>query len=49
MSNRYKCRNVSASSRKKLEKLKAIKLHDHLDDRLRRVRPEFERTGEVPI
>jgi hypothetical protein len=35
------------TSRKKLAKLKAATLDQHLDDALGRVRAEFERTGEI--
>jgi hypothetical protein len=47
MFNRYERRKASASSRKKFKMLKTATLNHHLDDMLRRVRVEFERTGEI--
>src|SRR5215813_13814364 len=44
MSNRHERRKAAANSRKKLAK---FTLDQHLNDMLRRVRAEFERTGEV--
>src|SRR5262249_3211834 len=45
MSNRHERRKAAANSRKKLAK---FTLDQHLNDMLRRVRAEFERTGEIP-
>ena len=47
MSDRHERRKARAISRKKLAKLKTATLDQHFDDTLRRVRTEFERTGEV--
>jgi hypothetical protein len=47
MSNRHERRKPAATSRKKLVKLNAATLDQHLNDMLRRVRAEFERTGWV--
>jgi hypothetical protein len=47
MFNRSERRKASSSSRKKFKMLKSATLDYHLDDMLRRVRVEFERTGEV--
>jgi hypothetical protein len=44
MSNRHERRKAAANSRKKLAK---FTLDQHLNDMLRRVRAEFERTGQV--
>ena len=44
MSNRHERRKAAATSRKKLVKLN---FDQHLNDMLRRVRAEFERTGEI--
>jgi hypothetical protein len=44
MSNRHERRKAAANSRKKLAK---FTLDQHLNDMLRRVRAEFEHTGEV--
>src|SRR6516165_416638 len=44
MSNRHERRKAAATSRKKLVKLN---IDQHLNDMLRRVRAEFERTGEI--
>jgi hypothetical protein len=45
MSNRHKRRKASATFRK--SKLKRFTLDQHFEETLRRVRAEFERTGEV--
>jgi hypothetical protein len=45
--NRYERRKASAFSRKKFKMLKTVTLDHHLHDMLRRVRAEFERTGEI--
>jgi hypothetical protein len=47
MSDRHERRKARAISRKKLAKLKTATLDQHFDNTLRRVRTEFERTGEV--
>jgi hypothetical protein len=47
MSNRQERRKATATFRKELTKLKTAALDQHLDDTLRRVRAEFERTGEI--
>jgi hypothetical protein len=47
MFNRYERRKASTFSKKKFKMLKTATLDHHLDDMLRRVRVEFERTGEV--
>lgn len=47
MSNRRERRKAAATSRKKLAKLNTATLDQHLQDLLRRVRAEFERTGGV--
>src|SRR5262249_24114493 len=47
MSNRHKRRKATAGRRKKLAKLKTATVEQHFDDRLRRVRTEFERTGGI--
>jgi hypothetical protein len=47
MSNRHERRKPAATSRKKLVKLNTATLDQHLNDMLRRVRAEFERTGEI--
>jgi hypothetical protein len=47
MSNRHERRKATAGRRKKLAKLKTATLDQHFDDRLRRVRTEFERTGGI--
>ena len=47
MSNRRERRKATATFRKELAKLKTATLDQHLDDTLRRVRAEFERTGEI--
>jgi hypothetical protein len=47
MSNRHDHRKAMAGRRKKLAKLKTATLEQHLDDRLHRVRTEFERTGGI--
>ena len=47
MSNRHERRKPAATSRKKLVKLNTATLDQHLNDMLRRVRAEFERTGEM--
>src|SRR6516164_8797796 len=44
MSNRHERRKAAATSRKKLGKLN---IDQHLNDMLRRVRAEFEHTGEI--
>jgi len=44
MLNRHERRKAAANSRKKLAK---FTLDEHLNDMLRRVRAEFERTGQV--
>jgi hypothetical protein len=45
MSNRHNRRKASATSRK--SKLKRFTLDQHFDETLRRVRAEFERSGEI--
>jgi hypothetical protein len=47
MSSRHERRKAAAASRKKLAKLNMATLDQHLNDVLRRVRAEFERTGEI--
>ena len=47
MSNRHERRKTTAGRRKKLAKLKTATLDQHFDDRLHRVRTEFERTGGI--
>ena len=47
MSNRHERRKATAGRRKKLAKLKTATLDQHFDDRLHRVRTEFERTGGI--
>src|SRR5215510_6183142 len=47
MSNRHERRKTRAGRRKKLAKLKTATLDQHFDDRLHRVRTEFERTGGI--
>ena len=47
MSNRHERRKATAGRRKKLAKLKTATLEQHFDDRLHRVRTEFERTGGI--
>src|SRR5262249_52132853 len=47
MSNRHERRKATATFRKELAKLKTATLDQHLDDTLRRVRAEFEHTGEI--
>src|SRR5215469_1383329 len=47
MSNRHERRKATATCRKRLAKLKTATLDQHLDDTLRRVRAEFERTGGI--
>jgi hypothetical protein len=47
MPDRHERRKARAISRKKLAKLKTATLDQHLDDTLRRVRAEFEHTGEI--
>ena len=44
MSNRHERQKAAANSRKKLAK---FTLDQHLNDMLRRVRGEFDRTGQV--
>src|SRR5262249_12858570 len=45
MSNRHERRKATAEQR---ARLKTAKLDQHFDNTLRRVRAEFERTGEIP-
>jgi hypothetical protein len=47
MSNRHERRKAAATSAKKSANLNAATLDQHLDETLRRVRAEFERTGEI--
>jgi hypothetical protein len=47
MFNRHERRKASRSSRKKFKMLKIATLDHHLDDMMRCVRVEFERTGEI--
>ena len=47
MSNRHERRKATATYRKGLAKLKTATLDQHFDDTLRRVRAEFEHTGEI--
>jgi hypothetical protein len=47
MSNRRERRKAAAATRKKLAKSNTATLDQHLNDVLRRVRAEFERTGRV--
>ena len=47
MSNRHERRKATAGRRKKLAKLKTATLDQHFDDRLHRVRTEFERPGGI--
>jgi hypothetical protein len=47
MPNRHQRRRAAATSTTKLAKLKTATLDQHLDDRMRRIRAEFERTGEI--
>jgi hypothetical protein len=47
MSNRHERRKARATWRTGLAKLKTTTLNQHLENTLRRVRTEFERTGEV--
>ena len=47
MSNRHERRKAASTSGKKLAKLNTATLDQHLNHMLRRVRAEFERTGEI--
>jgi hypothetical protein len=47
MSNRHERRKAMANRRKELVKSRTATLDQHFDDMLRRVRTEFERTGEI--
>ena len=47
MTNRHERRKAATTSRKKLPQLNAATLDQHFEDALRRVRAEFERTGEM--
>jgi hypothetical protein len=47
MSNRHERRKATAGRRKNVAKLKTATLDQHFDDRLHRVRTEFERTGGI--
>jgi hypothetical protein len=47
MPNRHERRKATATHRKGLAKLKTATLDQHLDDTLRRVRAEFERSGKI--
>src|SRR5262245_60872754 len=47
MSNRHERRKAAPTSGKKLAKLNTATLDQHLNDKLRRVRAEFERIGEI--
>jgi hypothetical protein len=47
MSNRHERRKAAATSRKKLANLNTATLDQHLEETLRRVRVEFERTGQI--
>jgi hypothetical protein len=47
MRNRHERRKTAATYRKKLARLNTATLDQHFDEVLRRVRAEFERTGEV--
>jgi hypothetical protein len=47
MSNRHERRKAAPTSGKKLAKLNTATLDQHLNHMLRRVRAEFERTGEI--
>ena len=47
MPNRHERRKATAGRRKKLAKLKTATLDQHFEDRLHRVRTEFERTGGI--
>jgi hypothetical protein len=47
MFNRHERRKASTPSRKKFTMLKTVTIDHHLDDIMRCVRLEFERTGEI--
>ena len=47
MTNRHERRKAATTSRKKLAQLNTATLDQHFEDALRRVRAEFERTGEM--
>src|SRR5215472_13371755 len=47
MTNRHERRKAATTSRKKLAQLNTATLDQHFVDALRRVRAEFERTGEM--
>jgi hypothetical protein len=47
MRNRHERRKTAATYRKKLARLNTATLDQHFDEVLRRVRAEFERTGEI--
>jgi len=47
MSNRHERRKAAATSAKKSANLNAATLDQHLDETLRRLRAEFERTGAI--
>src|SRR5262245_66046702 len=47
MTNRHERRKAATTSRKKLAQLNTATLDQHFDDRLHRVRTEFERTGGI--
>src|SRR5215467_4073623 len=47
MTNRHERRKAATTSRKKLARLNTATLDQHFEDRLRRVRTEFERTGGI--
>jgi len=47
MSNRHERRKATAIRTKRLSKLKTSTLDQHFEETLRRVRAEFERTGEI--